>query len=78
MRTMIDHYSADHGKLPQSLKDLVDRGYLRQIPKDPITEKPDWKLIMGEDPNSKGGVGILDIRSSSSATSTERTPYNEW
>lgn len=78
MRTIIDQYSADQGRLPQSLKDLVDGGYLRQIPEDPITQKPDWKLIMGEDPNSKGRVGIVDIRSSSSEKSTEGKPYNDW
>src|SRR2546421_6463744 len=59
MRKMIDQYAADKGKLPQSLGDLVKGEYLRQIPEDPITKKPDWKLIMGEDPNSKGKVGII-------------------
>jgi general secretion pathway protein G len=78
MRKMIDQYAADQGKLPQSLDDLVKEGYLRQIPEDPITRKPNWKLIMGEDPNLKGKVGIIDIRSSSSENSTEGKPYNEW
>jgi general secretion pathway protein G len=78
MRKMIDQYSADQGKLPQSLDDLVAGGYLRRIPEDPITKKPDWKLIMGEDPNSKGKVAIIDIRSASSEKSTEGKPYNEW
>ena len=78
IRKAIDQYSADQGKLPQSLDDLVEGGYLRQIPEDPITKKSDWKLIMGEDPNSKGKIGIIDIRSASSEKSTEGKPYNEW
>ena len=78
MRKIIDQYSVDRGKLPQSLDDLVKSGYLRQIPEDPITKKADWKLIMGEDPNSKGKSGIINIRSSSSEKSTEGEPYSEW
>ena len=78
MRSWIDQYAADKGKLPQSLDDLVGAGYLREIPADPITNKPDWKLIMGEDPNRPGESGILDIRSSSSERSIERQPYSEW
>ena len=39
MRRMIDQYAADKGKLPQSLNDLVDAKYMREVPTDPITEK---------------------------------------
>src|SRR6476660_2239303 len=38
MRKLIDQYSADKGKLPQSLDDLVSAGYMRQVPRDPITD----------------------------------------
>jgi general secretion pathway protein G len=78
MRKMIDQYAADRGELPQSLDDLVKGGYLRQIPEDPITKKSDWRLIMGEDPNSKGKVGIIDVRSSSTEKSTGGTHYSDW
>jgi competence protein ComGC len=78
IRKTIDLYSADQGKLPESLDDLVRAGYLHHIPEDPFTNKPDWKLIIGADPNSKGNRGIIDIRSSSTAKSSEGKPYNEW
>src|SRR5882672_12293717 len=38
MRSLIDQYAADKGKLPQSLDDLVTAGYLRELPVDPITD----------------------------------------
>src|SRR5712692_8685085 len=38
MRALIDQYAADKGKLPQSLDDLVTAGYIRDVPKDPITD----------------------------------------
>lgn len=79
LRKSVDQYSADKGKLPQSLDDLVTAGYIREIPTDPITEQKDWNIEVGEDPySSEGGSGIRDVRSSSSEVSTEGTPYSEW
>src|SRR5438874_1698757 len=79
MRDLIDQYSADKGKLPQSLDDLVSAGYLRQIPTDPITEKTDWTIVTGDDPySSEGGSGVTDVHSSAGEVSTEGTPYSEW
>ena len=79
MRSLIDQYAADKGKLPQSLDDLVSSGYMREVPIDPITEQKDWNVISGEDPYStEGGSGITDVHSSSGETSTEGTPYSEW
>ena len=78
-RKGIDQYSADKGKLPQSLDDLVTAGYIRDIPVDPITEQKDWTTITGEDPySSEGGSGVTDVHCSSSETSTEGTPYSDW
>lgn len=78
IRKAIDLYSADKGDLPQSLDDLVKAGYLRQIPEDPFTKRPDWKLITDENPNSTGKIGIINVHSSSPAKSTEGKAYNEW
>lgn len=79
MRKLIDQYAADKGKLPQSLDDLVTAGYMREVPKDPITDNKDWNIVTGDDPYStEGGTGITDIHSSSSEVSTAGTPYSEW
>src|SRR3954468_22288988 len=79
MRSLIDQYSADKGKLPQSLDDLVTAGYMREVPRDPITDTKDWNVKTGDDPYStEGGAGVIDVQSSSSEVSTEGTPYSEW
>jgi len=79
MRTLIDQYAADKGKLPQSLDDLVTSNYMREIPVDPITEENTWNVVTGEDPNSKEGEqGVIDVHSLSEDTSTEGTPYSQW
>jgi len=81
LRTVIDEYTYDKQKAPQSLEDLVSEGYLRQVPVDPITGTAEsWKLIM-EDPGNtvnQNEPGIFDIRSGSDKTSLEGTPYSEW
>ena len=79
MRELLDQYAADKGKLPQSLDDLISAGYMREVPKDPITDNKDWNIVTGDDPYStEGGTGVTDVHSSSSEVSTEGTPYSEW
>jgi general secretion pathway protein G len=79
MRSLIDQYSADKGKLPGSLDDLVSAGYMRDIPVDPITDQKDWNIVNGDDPySSEGGSGVIDVHSSSGEVSTEGTAYSEW
>jgi len=79
MRSLLDQYAADKGKLPQSLDDLVTEHYLREIPKDPITDNKDWTVVTGDDPfSSEGGTGVTDVHSASGDASTEGTPYSEW
>ena len=81
MRTVIDEYTYDKQKAPQSLQDLVSEGYLRSVPVDPMTgTESSWKLIM-EDSNSsvnQNEPGIFDVRSGSDKTSLEGTAYSEW
>ena len=79
MRSLIDQFAADKGRLPQSLDEIVSEGYMREIPIDPFTGNKDWALTTGEDPNSsEGSQGVTDVHSASSDTSTEGTPYSEW
>ena len=41
MRAAIDSYTMDKQKAPQSLDDLIQDGYLRSIPEDPMTHSRD-------------------------------------
>jgi len=81
MRTVIDEYTYDKQKAPQTLNDLVSDGYMRQVPVDPITGTADsWRIIMEDASNTvnQSEPGIFDIRSGSDKTSLEGTPYSEW
>jgi general secretion pathway protein G len=79
MRSLLDQYAADKGKLPQSLDDLVNENYMRELPVDPFTGQKDWTVETGEDPNSTSGEqGVINVRSASADVSSEGTPYSEW
>lgn len=56
LRNTIDEYTFDKKKAPQTLNDLVNEGYLRNVPIDPITGSDQtWRLIM-EDAHSIVGT----------------------
>ncbi len=81
MRTVIDEYTYDKQKAPQDLRDLVDAGYLRSIPVDPMTGRNDtWRVEMEDAMASVNQTepGIYDVRSGSDQRSLEGTPYSEW
>ena len=79
MRSLIDQFAADKGRLPQSLDDLVTEGYMREVPIDPFTGQKDWAITQGADPNSsEGQEGMTDVHSASAEVSTEGTAYSEW
>ncbi len=81
MRTVLDEYTLDKQKAPQSLSDLVTEGYLRQIPVDPMTGSSDtWKPVMEDMLNAvdQAEPGLFDVRSGSDKTSLEGTPYSDW
>jgi general secretion pathway protein G len=79
MRKLIDQYAADKQQLPESLEKLVEAGYMREIPEDPMTGDKNWNTVTGDDPNStEGGQGVIDVHSSSTETGTDGRPYSEW
>ncbi|HUA57215.1 MAG TPA: prepilin-type N-terminal cleavage/methylation domain-containing protein [Verrucomicrobiae bacterium] len=80
LRIVIDNYTYDKEKAPQSLQDLVSEGYLRQIPMDPMTGNNQWQTIMEDASQAvdQSEPGIFDVKSMSNKTSLEGTPYSEW
>jgi general secretion pathway protein G len=80
LRAVIDEYTYDKAKAPQSLQDLVSAGYLRQIPVDPMTGQADWTTIVEDAVQSvnQSEPGIYQVHSKSDKKSLEGTPYNEW
>src|SRR5467141_3006613 len=65
MRQSIDNYTLDKQAAPQSLEDLVQAGYLRKVPVDPITGAADWvpqydSVVLSPDQST---TGMIDVHS---------------
>jgi general secretion pathway protein G len=80
LRSVISQYTLDKQKAPQSLDDLVQGGYLRQIPVDPMTKETNWEVVqedvmMAVDQQEPG---ITDVHSASSGVATDGTAYSTW
>ncbi|MFL6466042.1 MAG: type II secretion system protein [Bryobacteraceae bacterium] len=81
LRTMIDEYTIDKQKAPESLQALVSEGYLRQIPQDPITNSDQtWRVIMEETAvgGSTASPGVFDVKSGADKTALDGTLYSDW
>jgi general secretion pathway protein G len=81
MRAAIDSYTMDKQKAPQSLDDLIQDGYLHEVPIDPFTHAKDTWVT-----DSNGALysvdqtepGIDDVHSGSQELSADGTPYSTW
>jgi general secretion pathway protein G len=81
LRSAIDSYTMDKQKAPQSLDDLIQDGYLKTIPVDPITRSKDtWVTDTSDAMHSldQTDPGIDDVHSGSTETSTDGQPYSNW
>lgn len=81
MRSAIDSYTVDKGKAPQSLGDLVESGYLKSMPIDPMTKRSDTWMPVQEDSLmsiDQTEPGIDDVHSGSQATAANGTSYSSW
>ena len=78
MRRAIDQYTADKGKMPKNIDDLIEARYLRERPVDPIIEKAEWREIEGDDPNSDGDHGLQDVKSTAEGTDSDGVEYSKY
>jgi len=88
IRSCIDQYLADKGHYPSSMQELVDEGYLRFVPVDPITRSTSTWVEIFVDPetedgleptdDSGGGPGVIDVRSGADGTALDGSAYSEW
>ena len=90
LRQTLDMHVGDKGYYPSSLDLLVDEGYLRNIPLDPMTGDTEWGLeyeqVEFDDfepaetdlPEEGAEPGIIDVYSLSPDTALDGTPYGEW
>jgi general secretion pathway protein G len=81
MRNAIDSYTMDKQRAPQALDDLVQSGYLREIPQDPMTHSREtWATTTDDTLESidQTEPGINDVHSGSQEVGTDGQAYSSW
>ena len=81
LRQVIDNYTYDKQKAPQSLQDLVSEGYLREVPLDPMTGTNEtWKTVLEDSTQAvdQNNPGIFDVKSGSDKSSLDGSAYSDW
>jgi len=81
LRAAIDSYTMDKQKAPQSLEDLIQDGYLREVPVDPFTHTKDsWVTATSDSMHSLDQTepGIDDVHSGSQDTGSDGQAYSTW
>lgn len=75
-RAVIDQYRSDTGRYPDSLEQLVEKRYLREIPLDPITEsRESWVL---EAPQEGEQGAVANLRSGAPGNDRHGRAFQEW
>lgn len=89
IRSCIDQYLGDKGQYPESLEGLVDAGYLRFVPVDPITRSSETWIELQATPTETeelepidedlgGTVGIIDVKSGAEGVALDGSLYSDW
>ncbi len=78
LRDVIDQHYADHGTYPPVLEVLVEKRYLRKVPKDPITGLENTWLLVADTDEHGVEAGIFDVKSGSDQAAMDGTLYNTW
>jgi len=76
MRDGIEKYMGDTGVYPDSLKDMVNKKYLRKIPVDPMTERNDSWVIVA--PETKDIGNVFDVKSGAQGKASDGSDYASW
>jgi general secretion pathway protein G len=75
LRDAIDQFRADTGQWPANLDNLVEKRYLRAVPKDPVTDSvTTWIVVSPPD----GGDGVYDVHSGAEGVGADGRPYGDW
>ncbi|WP_077036345.1 type II secretion system protein [Pelomonas sp. KK5] len=78
MRDAIDHYVADKGKYPDSLRQLAELHYIREIPEDPLSGKRDQWVEVMPPPDAQSAGNLYDVRSGAAGRASDGRLYADW
>ncbi|MFC2172341.1 hypothetical protein ACFLU6_06875 [Acidobacteriota bacterium] len=85
LRIAIKRYARGEGHFPGRLEDLVNKGYINELPPDPFTHEPDtWApeyMLFPEsveDPFSDPRLVVVDVQSGAGGLGLNGVAYKDW
>lgn len=78
MRDALDKYAADKGRYPDSLEQLVQDRYLRQLPEDPLTGSAASWVTLPPPPAADLAGQVGDVRSGAAGRAPDGSLYADW
>ncbi|CAB1369760.1 PilD-dependent protein PddA [Denitratisoma oestradiolicum] len=75
VRETIDKFYGDTGRYPESLEELVERKYLRSLPRDPVTDRDDSWVLLPPEGDAKGN--IYDVKSGATGQTQDGKAYKD-
>lgn len=76
VRDAIDKFHADNARYPESLQELAERHYIRQVPVDPLTESGETWIVVKPDEDIPGD--LYDLHSGAEGQAKDGSLYAEW
>ncbi len=78
MRDAIDHYVADKGRYPDTLEQLAEARYIREIPEDPLSGQRDQWVLIAPPPDAQDPGNLYDVRSGAAGRGSDGRLYADW
>ncbi len=78
MRDAIDQYAADKGRYPESLQELAQARYLREVPQGPLTASRDSWVELPPPTDMQASGRLWDVRSGAAGRSADGRLYADW
>jgi general secretion pathway protein G len=78
VRDAIDKFHGDNGRYPESLEELVDKRYIKDLPLDPVTgERTTWLILAPPAAASTRG-DVYDVRSGAPGAGRDGKPFRDY
>lgn len=78
MRDAIDQYAADKGRYPESLQELAEARYIRDVPEDPLTTSRESWVELPPPADMQATGRLWDVRSGAAGRSADGRLYADW
>ena len=78
MRDAIDQFAADKGRYPESLQELAELRYIREVPEDPLTTSRETWVELPPPADMQATGNLWDVRSGAAGRSADGRLYADW